>query len=444
MTRSALLLQVLALIVTAPARAAAPEDAPGVVRLGLEETVARALASSARLGQLRAYEDAATAGLRGARAQRLPSLGFAAGYTRYSDVPEFQIFTLGQGQSVLYPNLPNHGRAQVELSLPLYTGGRTAAQILGAEEQRRATAEDLAAGQGDLVLEVTSAYWDLLAMRDKARVLGEAINSYEAHLKDATNFFESGLAARNDLLAVQVERDRAQLARLQAANGAEITNANLLRLLDLRPDARVEPILPETAAGAPAPATELLVAAAGEKRPELRALRARALAAEAALRAARAGTLPQASLQGGYELSNPNPRVFPLEGRWNETWSVGLAVSLTAFDGGRTSAACAQARAQAEAVRHQLEDLERKVRLEVTTRALELKTAQAARELAERNVEAARENVRVSQDRYQAGVSVSSDLLDAETRLLRAGLDETVATTDVHVAQAGLDRAVGR
>ena len=68
----------------------------------------------------------------------------------------------------------------------------------------------------------------------------------------------------------------------------------------------------------------------------------------------------------------------------------------TAFDGGRTSAAAAQARAQADALRSQLEDLQRRVRLEVTARSLDRVTAAAALRVAERSLEAARENVRVS------------------------------------------------
>ncbi|HSN89282.1 MAG TPA: TolC family protein, partial [Thermoanaerobaculia bacterium] len=61
-----------------------------------------------------------------------------------------------------------------------------------------------------------------------------------------------------------------------------------------------------------------------------------------------------------------------------------------------------------------------------------------------RNLEAARENLRVAQDRYREGVIPSSDLLDAETLLLRAGLDQTDAATRIRVALANLDRAVGR
>ena len=121
-----------------------------------------------------------------------------------------------------------------------------------------------------------------------------------------------------------------------------------------------------------------------------------------------------------------------------------VGVSITAFDGGRTSAAAARARAQAEAVSRQLADLEQRVRFEVTSRVLDLETARASLGLAVRNMEAARENVRVSQDRYQAGVNPSSDLLDAETRLLHAGLDETLARTQLRLARATLERALGR
>ena len=162
------------------------------------------------------------------------------------------------------------------------------------------------------------------------------------------------------------------------------------------------------------------------------------------MQVARSATHPQASLLANYEYASPNQKIFPLSGEWRDTWTVGVGVSITAFDGGRTSAATARARAQAEAVGHQLADLEQRVRFEVTSRTLDLETARASVAVAARSVEAARENVRVSQDRYQAGVNPSSDLLDAETRLLRAGLEETLARTQLRLAHATLERARGR
>jgi outer membrane protein TolC len=56
----------------------------------------------------------------------------------------------------------------------------------------------------------------------------------------------------------------------------------------------------------------------------------------------------------------------------------------------------------------------------------------------------ARENARVAGDRYRAGVIPSSELLDAEVGLLRAGLERTSAQAALRLADAALARAVGR
>lgn len=442
--RAGVALAFLATLMSPPQATAEDTVAADVVQLTLAEAVARAQAASARLGQLRALEQAAAAGSRGARAQRLPSLGLSASYSRNSEVPEFVSSVPGQGTQVIFPNLPNQAYLRANVSVPVYTGGRIGASVAGAAQLEEASCLDTLAGQADLVLETTGAYWSLVAQRLAEQVLREAIAGYEAHLVDATNRFENGLVARNEVLAVQVERDRAELARLRAANATALASANLARLLGLPSGVRVETA---TELVAPESGTEpagALVRRALEARPELAALAARATAADAAVKTARSGSLPQLGVTGNYDYANPNYRIFPLEGTWRDAWSVAATVSLLAFDGGRTAAATAEKRAQAEAMRQHLVDTQRRVRLEVTSHVLEIETAQAAAAVAARNLEAARENVRVSKDRYRAGVSLSSELLDAETQLLRAGLDQTEAMTQLLVAKASLDRAVGR
>ena len=421
----------------------APEPPAGTLRLMLAEAVSLARARSARLAQLRSLETAADASFRAARAERLPQLDLSASYTRSSDVPELTIST-PTGTRTIFPNIPDNYRTRAGLSLPLYSGGRIEGGIGAARGQRAAAAKDLEGGIADLVLETTTAYWSLVTARENERVLREAVASFDAHLKDATNRRDVGMAARNEVLAVQVERDRAELARLEAANSAELANANLLRLVDGAPGSRIEPSEPVATAPEAPEELEALAAQASRARPELAALRSRVGSLDAGARAARAASLPQASLLAGYDLANPNSRILPLAARWEGTWSVGVNVSIAAFDGGRAGAATAQARAQAEAARHELEDLERRIRLEVTSRVLEMATARATIAVGQRNLEAAGENVRVSQDRYREGVVPSSELLDAETALLRAGLDLTSALAQLRIATASLDRAVGR
>jgi outer membrane protein TolC len=436
----------------APAPAPAPPGAaaPTVVRLTVDEAVARAIAASPRLARLTALEAAAEAQARGARADRWPQVDVGGGYTRRSEVPELAIFaptsdpTKPVERIVVFPNIQDNWRLRAGVALPIWTGGRLGGQIDAAEQGKAAAGEDLRAGRSDLVLETKDAYWSLVTAREGERVLQESMKAYDAHLADARNRERFGMAARNEVLAVQVERDRVELEQLRAAAGADVAEANLRRLLDLPPTARVEPAEPLEAPAAPRPDVEALVAEAQAGRPERRALVARVAAADAIAGAERGARLPQVALTGGYAYANPNRDIVPPTSDWEDTWDVGVGLTWSVFDGGRRSANEARARAQADAARAQLRELDRAIRLEVTQRALELRTAEARLAVAERSVESAAESRRVAADRYREGVIPSSELLDAEVAHERAALARTEALAVLRLAAAGLDRAVGR
>jgi outer membrane protein len=458
MRRAALLPLLPLLLVGTTASAQAPAAAPdsarpaeaAVVRLTVEQAVARAIAASPRLARLTALEAAAEAQTRGARADRWPQVDLGAGYTRRSEVPELAIFAPTNDPAkpveriVVFPNIQDNWRLRAGVALPIWTGGRLGGQIDAAEQGKTAAGEDLRAGRANLVLETKDAYWSLVTARESGRVLQESIKAYDAHLADARNRERFGMAARNEVLAVQVERDRVELEQLRAEAGADLAEANLHRLLDLPPFARVEPTEPLEASATPRPDVEALVAEAQAGRAERKALVARAAAADAITGAERGARLPQVALTGGYTYANPNRDIVPPTSDWTDTWDVGLGLSWSVFDGGRRSANEARARAQADAAREQLRELDRGIRLEVTQRALELRTAEARLAVAERSVESAAESRRVAGDRYREGVIPSSELLDAEVAHERAALARTEALAALRLAAAGLDRAVGR
>jgi outer membrane protein len=414
------------------------------LRLTEQEAVQRALSASPRLAGALAQVEAAGAEARVARAARLPQIDLGGGYTRYSNVPELSIPQPSGPPRTIFPNLPDNYRARLAAGIALYSGGRTGALVEAAEDERDASTRDQTTERLEVELETRAAYWSLVTARELARLLAEAVAAYEAHLKDAENRAALGMAAQNEVLAVKVERERGELARLRAENAAAVGEANLARLLGLSPEVRLEPAQPLEGVVEAAGAPEDLVAIAFENRPERAALVSRLGAAEARVRVERAARLPQVAASGGYDYANPNRRLMPPEATWKESWDVGLNLSLSLFDGGKTSAATARARARSAALRAQLEDLTRRIRLQVTQRTLELEAARAAVAVAERGLEAARENQRVAGDRYREGLIASSELLDAEVALLRAGVDRTEALAQLRLAAAGLARALGR
>jgi outer membrane protein len=428
------------------------------ISLTLSDAVARALGNSPHLEALSAGGRGADAAVRGARAAGLPALDVTAGYTRYSSVPEFALTLPNGSRQTIAPDIPDAWRTRAAVSVPLWTGGRIASTTEAARNDRDAAQSDLDAARGDLVLETTAAYWNLRMRREQMTVVRRALAAYDAHLKDARQRALHGLAARNEVLAIEVEHGRAELGLVKFAGAATISEENLRRLLNVGESVAIvvadEPDLPATARSLeltpadrpPGGGSEFdsLVAVAFELRPERKAMLARAQAAESRVRAESGARWPQIATVAGYDYSNPNRRQTPPHQGWSDSWDASVTLQLPVFDSGRISASVARARAQADAMWQQLEDLDRHIRLEVAGRAIETRSAETAVAVAERAVESAIENVRVTRDRYREGVATSSDLLDAEVQDLQAALDRTDARTVLLLARAQLDRAVGR
>jgi len=437
-------------------RAVATAD---TLRLTLAEATERALSEAPRLARLEALERAADAAARSARAAGRPEVGLSAGYSRLSEVPEFAIQLPGAGRRVIAPDVPNAWRSRVSLTAPLFTGGRIAGAVSAAEREREGARLDRADGAADLALETANAYWRLVLARAHERVVAEALTAYEAHLTDARNRERTGLAARHEVLALEVERDRAELSRLRARHASGDAEDDLRRLLGVdawTPVRAVEPLegpaVGSPAAGDPSGAVDdaalreridSLTATAMARRPDRAALAGRVLAAEARVGSERAGRWPQLSVAAGYDLSRPNRRYLPADDRWRESWDASVNLSLALFDFGRTAAAVERAQQLAAAGREQLEDLDRRIAREVAARVRAVVSAEEGLEVAERALASARENLRVLRDRYREGVSGSSERLDAEVLLMRAGLERADALADVRLSRAALARAVG-
>jgi outer membrane protein len=421
-------------------------DAPNVVRMTLAQAVERAMEESPRIDRQAALLRASRSDLNAARASRWPQADLSAGYVRRSHVPELTMVLPDGQRRVLFPDLPDNYRARAGVSLPLFTGGRISSLVGAARAEADAASSDLLTQKLDVAFETRDAYWALVTTREAVSVLEEALAAYEAHLKDARNRESFGVAARNDVLAVEVERDRAELTLIRARNGVEVAQANLVRLVGLDPGTPIETVEPLALDQEQAPVTEIdaLAKQALAERPERSALARRVAASRARESIARAAYLPQVAVAGGYDYANPNRNIMPPDASWKDSWDVGINVSMTAFDGGKTAASVARARAQVEALEASLADIDGLIRLQVTEKRLAVVSSLQAVQVAERRLESARENRRVAAERYREGLIASSDLLDAEVALLRAGLDRTESLADARLAVAALDRAVGR
>src|SRR3712207_7932818 len=58
------------------------------------------------------------------------------------------------------------------------------------------------------------------------------------------------------------------------------------------------------------------------------------------------------SIAAGADYANPNPRIFPREARWQESWDASVNVNWLLWDSGRTAAERAEAAAAVRSEEH--------------------------------------------------------------------------------------------
>ena len=103
-----------------------------------------------------------------------------------------------------------------------------------------------------------------------------------------------------------------------------------------------------------------------------------------------------------------------------------------------------QATAQLAQTQDMLSTLKNGVALEVTQAYLDLHEAHDRIGVALTAVHQAEENYRTSYEKYREGLLLTSDLLDANSDLLRARVSHTQALVDYEIGLARLERSIGK
>ncbi|MDE1917730.1 MAG: efflux transporter outer membrane subunit [Sphingomonadales bacterium] len=284
-------------------------------------------AAAARVAEARALA-------RGAKADRAPQVGLAAGSSAAQ---------LSRSVSNPLPDQrPNDQSLGLAVSYEPDVWGRISNAANAAGAKAEASAGDLGAARLSLQADAAITYFALRG--DDARITeleAEAADDADLVIM-STARLRAGHAPGADLAAAQTAHDRvvARLAetRLDRAQRehalailmGEAPSAFTLRSSTLGPGVpSVDPVLP---------------GALLERRPDIAAAERRVAAANAEVGVARAAFYPRFTLGGliGAETAAPSP----LFGANALTWAIGASGVVNLFDGGRRRAATAEARAR--------------------------------------------------------------------------------------------------
>jgi outer membrane protein len=435
-----LVLLIMCAVVVPVSAAGEPEPVAGA--LTLQECIDRALANNPDVAargwetvQAQAQRDAAA----GRRWPTLHAVGTASYFldnqrliaARYNG--ELGIF----GQSFLSGDLV--------LAMPIFTGGQIVSRIKAAELVQTAAEHRLARTREELIFNVSSVFFGILAQQRLLESLDFSIRSLERQRERIQDLIAVSKGVRVDLLRTEVRLANLEQRRTQERNVMDILRrvlANFMATRDTTDPVAVRGTLEFTPL---AVALERLLPSVYERREDYLATRAEVTAQERNLTAAQGAHWPQISLRGAYGVRGAyNPEQHPVsQNNPDDAGVIGIVIDLPLFEGGQISVWVGEEQARLSAARERLRKLELQIRLDVESAALNVTSAQQRILTTGKSVEQADEGYGIEQDKYNFGKGTIVDVLDAQSALLEAQSTYYRALADHEIAKAQLRLATG-
>ena len=413
--------------------------------LGLRQAVEVALENhpsvkSARLGTEQAAHRSAEE-----RAGRLPKIRISETLTRGNN-PVFVFGSLLEQarfgpQNFSLPSLNNPNsitnlRTTLAAGVPVFDGMKTSARIAqSAVETARALTLEESAEQG-VRFETIQHYFGVLVAEAAVGVAEQANRMAESDVTRARDRLDAGVVVESDLLAAQVQLSEFRQQQIQAEGDLATAFARLNVTMGADLDSRPALTVGLSKKDFDVPDARELVRRAFLHRPDYRNADAGIELAERRIAERRSEYLPQFDLFGSVGSSGRNLTTGSAD------YAVGASLSFELFDRERP-ARMAQALVDKRLAQTERDRVADQIRVEVIRAYQQFRAAEQRLAVSEAAESQAAEGLRIVQDRYEAGLTTITDVLRAETALVRARMNVVVSRHDHYVGYANLLFATG-
>jgi outer membrane protein len=375
-----------------------------------------------------------------ARANRMPRIDLGGGVTRfrYDTYLTPMVVKSSSGAGIDYPVYRRTiWDAGVSFKLPLFKGGRLYRAVTVAEMKKTVAHDTYRMTRQELIYNLTSVYCKIVQLEKLLDANDQSVRQLESHKRNVELFLETGAVPKLDLLKTDVELSHAIENRLTVKNNLAGTS-ELLKVLMGVDDVNTEiTVVHEETTDWAYPDLEESMDRAFSGRPDYAAVRKKKLIMEERVKMAEGKRLPEISAAGEYTAKAGNQTSF------KENWNYGVRFTIPFFDGGSIRAEIKKERAELEKVKEEERALKLLINQEVRNAHLYISNALERIEVAGKAIESAQENLKVETLKYNTGAGTSTDVIDAQTALLRAETDHYQALFDRETAFASLKKAIG-
>ena len=324
--------------------------------------------------------------------------------------------------------------ASIDITLPLYTGGR-----IRNGNKLAALGEEVSRGQKalttiEVLVGTEELYWTLMSLKEKEKTVYCYATMLDTLYRDVNNYNKAGLVQRNDLLKVQLKQNEVQTNMLKLKNGIELTKRALCQHIGIAYDSTLviesQPLIPQSLtlqSDAQNQAT---------KRVEYTLLNKAVEAEELKQKMTLGEYLPQLAITGSGSVTD-----MMGETTHNAIALVTLSVPISDWWGG--SHKLKQQRMKIEKAKTELQENTEQMKLQITQAGNDLKETWFQTQIAGKSVEQARENLKVTEDNYRSRTISISDLLEAQALSQSANDNLTDTKCTYQIKMAKYSQAIG-
>jgi len=297
----------------------------------------------------------------------------------------------------------------------LYDWGERRAELLAAcANQRGACSEEERIHQ-EILLNVSTAFFQLIAAVELEDVALQTLERAKSHLSIAKKREDVGDVPLSDVLRAQVDVAEGKQGLVRAENLVRIARTNLNAAMGLPPDIEID-VAAEKRPAILIEEAELRTAQARavSNRPEMRIAKERVCSLKYQIDKAKAAFGPKFTGEAAYGQRDSD---WPIR---DPEWVVGVSVNVPIYTGNRLQCNVRRAKAEFCKAKAEYDRLSLNIQQQVWKAYSKLLEAYERIQTSIAQVRDATESMRLVSERYSAGASTMTDVLDSQTALARA------------------------
>lgn len=388
--------------------------------MGIEELFRLADGQSVSIQACRTAAEAAGEALKAARAQRLPDIGVSLSAS-YPGNGRLWDRNFGNAMTVDMPHFGNN--FALEAQQVIYAGGAVDSGIRRAELGQRLAELDLQKNVQDIRFLLLGLYLDLYKLDNQIKVLQDNIGLTSEVLADMEVRLEEGTVLKNDITRYELQMERLDLQLSRVRDARKIANHRLAVTLHLP---RGTEIVPDSSL-----LEEQIQTLTEEEWQEMAAgnnillkqTQVDILMNEQKVRQERSERLPRISIVAAEHLDGPVTIEVPVLDNNFNYWYIGIGVKYNLSSLFKNNRKVRQARLEVRGAQERHRLAQGQVETSVQEGYVNFMTAFADLRTQEKSVRLADVNYGITGKRYNNGMALLTDMLDASNMKLTADMD---------------------